>query len=326
VTGAAGQIAYSLLPLLASGQVFGHDQPIQLQLLDIEPCLKVLGGVVMELEDCEYPLLTKVLSGADPREMLREADVAIFLGGFPRKPGMERKDLLKTNAKIFIDQGKALNEVAKKTCHSLVVANPANTNCLILSQNAPSLPKENFSALTRLDQNRGVQNMAQKLACSTQDITQFIIWGNHSNTQFADYTHTYVKGECSFEVIDRQGLAHQWFQEDLVSMTQGRGAEVLQARGLSSGFSTAFAIKDHIRDLYQGNERTYVSAAVLVDSVHADLPFEGTLCCSVPVKCLGAFKYEVLSHGLKMDHNEKVIPGIQRSINELVEERNLAFE
>jgi len=245
ITGAAGQIAYSLIPLVASGATFGADQQIILHLLDIGPMEKALKGVVMEIEDCAYPLVQEVIATIDVNTAFAGVNVAILLGGFPRKPGMERADLLYKNSPIFVEQGKALNN-ADRDCKVLVVANPANTNCMIAANNS-TLPKQNFSCLTRLDQNRAVGLAAGKLGATAGNVKNMIIWGNHSNTQYPDASQSYVQGASGKTSVPSK-LDAKYLQTEFVSTIQERGAKVLEVRGLSSAMSAAKAVRDHLHD------------------------------------------------------------------------------
>jgi len=247
VTGAAGQIGYSILYMIASGAVFGSRKVI-LHLLDITPCMGTVGGVVMELHDCAFPTLAGVVPTDDPAVAFNDVDAAFLIGAFPRKEGMERKDLLAANIKIFKAQGAALDQHAKKSVKVLVVGNPANTNALICSKYAPSIPKENFSAMTRLDQNRAKSQIAAKLNVNAQEVKNVIIWGNHSSTQFPDAKHATVGGKPVPEALGDDN----WLQGDFVSTVQKRGAAVIAARKLSSAMSAANAACDHMRDWFSG--------------------------------------------------------------------------
>jgi len=247
VTGAAGQIGYSILYMIASGAVFGSRKVI-LHLLDITPCMGTVGGVVMELHDCAFPTLAGVVPTDDPAVAFNDVDAAFLIGAFPRKEGMERKDLLAANIKIFKAQGGALDQHAKKSVKVLVVGNPANTNALICSKYAPSIPKENFSAMTRLDQNRAKSQIAVKLGVNAQEVKNVIIWGNHSSTQFPDARHATVGGKPVPEAVGDEN----WLQGDFVSTVQKRGAAVIAARKLSSAMSAANAACDHMRDWFSG--------------------------------------------------------------------------
>jgi malate dehydrogenase len=243
VTGAAGQIAYSLLYQVASGYVFGEDQPLILHLLDIPVAMGALGGVVMELQDCALPLIRDVVATDDPNVAFKDVDAAFLVGAMPRKEGMERKDLLALNVKIFKVQGQALDQFAKKSCKILVVGNPANTNALICSHYAPSIPKENFSAMTRLDQNRAAGQIAEKLGVPISAVKKVTIWGNHSSTQFPDAAHATVNGSPA-------GLDEAWVKDVFVPTVQKRGAAVIAARKLSSAMSAAKAASDHMKSWF----------------------------------------------------------------------------
>uniref|UniRef100_A0A8C1NMG5 Malate dehydrogenase n=1 Tax=Cyprinus carpio TaxID=7962 RepID=A0A8C1NMG5_CYPCA len=252
VTGAAGQIAYSLLYSIAKGDVFGKDQPIILVLLDITPMLPVLDGVVMELQDCALPLLREVIPTDKVEVGFKDLDAAILVGSMPRKEGVERKDLLKANVAIFKTQGEALEKYAKKTVKVLVVGNPANTNCLIASKSAPSIPKENFSCLTRLDHNRARSQVAMRVGVPSDCVKNVIIWGNHSSTQYPDVHHAIVnnhgKEMSAFDAVNDES----WLKGDFITTVQQRGAAVIKARKLSSAMSAAKAICDHMRDIWFG--------------------------------------------------------------------------
>jgi malate dehydrogenase len=248
VSGAGGQIAYSLLPLLASGQVFGPATKVTLHLLDITASLGLVHGVVLELEDGAYPTLRGTLVTDKADVALKGADVAVLAGGFPRKQGMERKDLIALNCKIFSEQGRALEKVGNKSCKILVVANPANTNCLILRANAPSIPAENFTCLTRLDYNRAVFQVAKKTGTSVQQVRNVTIWGNHSATQYPDVASATVTLSSGASVPARQAVADDaWLKGPFIATVQQRGKAVIEARKLSSAMSAANAIADHLR-------------------------------------------------------------------------------
>merc|ERR1711976_261357 len=262
VTGAAGQIGYSLLYMIGSGYVFGPDQPVILQLLDITPCMGVLGGVCMELDDCAFPLLKQVIPTDDPEVAFKDVDAAFMVGAMPRREGMERKDLLAANVKIFKGQGEALDKFAKKSVKVLVVGNPANTNALICSHYAPSIPKENFSAMTRLDQNRAAAQLANKAGVGVADVKNVIIWGNHSSTQFPDAAHATISGKPAPEVI---GDA-DWLKNVFLPTVQKRGAAVIAARKLSSAMSAAKAASDHMKSIWSGTPAgEWVSMGVFSD-------------------------------------------------------------
>ncbi|OBA94223.1 malate dehydrogenase [Mycobacteriaceae bacterium 1482268.1] len=262
VTGAAGQIGYSLLFRLASGSLLGPDRPIELRLLEIEPALKALEGVVMELDDCAFPLLAGVEIGADANKVFDGVNLALLVGARPRGPGMERSDLLEANGAIFTAQGKALNEVAADDIRIGVTGNPANTNALIAMSNAPDIPKERFSALTRLDHNRAISQLARKTGAKVTDIKKMTIWGNHSATQYPDIFHAEVGGKNAAEVVDDQ----DWIENDFIPTVAKRGAAIIDARGASSAASAASATTDAARDWLLGSpDGDWVSMAVISD-------------------------------------------------------------
>lgn len=266
VTGAAGQIAYSLLYMIAKGDVFGHDQPLILHLLDIPPMMGVLDGVVMELDDCALPLLRQVVPTADPIVAFKDVSAAFLVGSMPRKQGMERKDLLSANVKIFKVQGDTLDKYAKKDVKVLVVGNPANTNALVCSHYAPSIPRENFTAMTRLDQNRAQANIANKLSVPIENVRNVIIWGNHSATQFPDVKHATAKvgngDKAVYDAINNK----TYLEGEFIELIQKRGASVIAARKMSSAMSAAKAASDHMRDWWNGTKAgQYVSMGVISD-------------------------------------------------------------
>jgi malate dehydrogenase len=261
VTGAAGQIGYSLLFRLASGSLLG-DRPIELRLLEIEPALKALEGVVMELDDCAFATLAGVEIGADPNKIFDGANLALLVGARPRGPGMERSDLLEANGAIFTAQGKALNEVAADDIRIGVTGNPANTNALIAMSNAPDIPRERFSALTRLDHNRAISQLARKTGAAVSDIKKMTIWGNHSATQYPDVFHAQVGGKNAAEVVNDQA----WIENDFIPTVAKRGAAIIDARGASSAASAASATIDAARDwLFGTPDGDWVSMAVVSD-------------------------------------------------------------
>ena len=247
VTGGAGQIAYSLLFRIASGEMLGPDQPVILQLLEITPALGALNGVVMELRDCAYPLLQDVVVSDDPNVGFKDANYAMLVGARPRGPGMERGDLLAENGKIFGPQGRALNDHAARDVRVLVIGNPANTNCLIAMKSAPDLSPTQFTAMTRLDHNRAISQLAEKTGAQVADIKRMTIWGNHSATQYPDLHHCTVNGGAALDQVDQA-----WFADDFIPRVQKRGAEIIDARGASSAASAAYAGLDHVRSWVQG--------------------------------------------------------------------------
>ena len=258
VTGAAGQIAYSLLFRIAAGEMLGKDQPIRLHLLDIAPAMKALKGVAMELQDCAFPLLRDIVCSDDPNIAFKDAEYALLVGARPRGPGMERKDLLEANSTIFSTQGKAIDSVANPHIKVLVVGNPANTNAFITMRNAPSLSSQQFTAMTRLDHNRAVAQVAAKLGVANTDVEGVIIWGNHSATQFPDLHCASAKGVDVMSQIDVN-----WYRDTLIPVVQQRGAAIIEARGLSSAASAANAAICHMRDWALGSDGEYTSMAVV---------------------------------------------------------------
>jgi malate dehydrogenase len=261
ITGAAGHIGYALAFRVASGQLFGPDTPVNLHLLEITPALGALSGVVMELEDCAFATLNKVVASDEARAAFRDCQVALLVGARPRGPGMERKDLLLANAQIFSAQGKALNEVADRKVKVLVVGNPANTNALIARANARDLEPRNFTAMTRLDHNRALAQLAAKTRSAVRDIRRMIIWGNHSATQYPDLSHAEVGGKRATMLVERK-----WIEEEFIPVVQQRGAAVIKARGASSAASAASAAIDHVHTWVHGTAAgDWVSMAVPAD-------------------------------------------------------------
>lgn len=278
VTGAAGQIGYSLLFRIAAGDMLGEDQPVILQLLEITPALQALEGVVMELNDCAFPLLHGVTMSDKPEEAFNDVDYALLVGARPRGPGMERKDLLEANGAIFKVQGKALNDQAKRSVKVLVVGNPANTNALIAMNNAPDLDSKCFSAMVRLDHNRAMSQLSEKTGTQCTDVGGVIIWGNHSTTQYPDLHHASVKGQPALAQVDQD-----WYEETFIPKVQKRGAEVIKVRGASSAASAANAAIDHMRSWALGTpEGSWVSMAVPSDGSYG---IEPGIIYGYPVKC-----------------------------------------
>lgn len=278
VTGAAGQISYAMLFRIAAGDMLGSDQPVILQLLEIPPAMDALQGVVMELDDCAFPLLQGVVASDDPVTAFADVDFAMLVGARPRGPGMERKDLLTENARIFSVQGKALNESASRDVRVLVVGNPANTNALIVSANAPDIDKAQFTAMTRLDHNRAISQLAGKTGAATTEISRVTIWGNHSATQYPDIHHAMIAGERAMDQVDEE-----WMTGEFIPTVQQRGAAIIKARGASSAASAAGAAIDHMRTWVQGTpEDDWVSMAI---PSTGDYGIETGLIYSFPVTC-----------------------------------------
>jgi len=315
ITGGAGQIAYSLLPSIASGSVFGMDQPVIFHLLDIAPASEILTGVKMEIEDLAYPLVLETEVTCDAEVAFRDADYAIFLGAFPRKEGMERKDVMQKNVGIFNEQGLALAKWAKSTVKCLVVGNPANTNAAILSKAAPAIPQANITALTRLDHNRAVAMLAQKGACKATDVDGVIIWGNHSSTQYPDVRHTTLAGAPALAKLDKG-----WLEGEFIATVQKRGAAIIKARKLSSAASAAKAICDHLRDWTCGTNTKFISMAVFTAGGEYGVP--PGICYSLPVVCAGG-SYTIVKD-LPIDEFSAAL--MKKTLDELVEELALANE
>lgn len=292
VTGAAGQIGYSLLFRIAAGDMLGKDQPVILQLLEIPQAQDAVKGVVMELEDCAFPLVHSISYSDQAEEAFRDTDYALLVGAKPRGPGMERKDLLEANAAIFSAQGKALNDVASRDVKVLVVGNPANTNALIAQRNAPDLPAQNFTAMTRLDHNRALAQLANQTGTHTTEIRNLAVWGNHSATQYPDISHCTIAGKPAADQV-----AHEWVKDTFIPTVQQRGAAIIQARGASSAASAASSAIDHIRDWALGTpDGEWTSMAVPSDGSY---DIEAGLIYSFPVRCKGG-AYEIVQ-GLSVD-------------------------
>jgi malate dehydrogenase len=311
ITGGAGQIGYALAFRVASGALLGPDQPVNLHLLEITPALPQLQGVVMELNDCAFPTLNKIVATDDARVAFKDLHIGLLVGARPRGPGMERKDLLLANAQIFSAQGKALNDVASRDVRVLVVGNPANTNSLIAMKNAPSLNPKCFTAMTRLDHNRALSQLAEKTGKHVNDIQRMIIWGNHSATQYPDLSHCLVSGKAAKSLVD-----HNWIETNFIPTVQQRGAAIIKARGASSAASAASAAIDHVRDWVRGsNAGDYLSMGIPSDGSYG-IP-EGVI-YSYPVVCKGGH-YEIVQ-GLSIDEFSR--KRMDATHAELLEERD----
>jgi malate dehydrogenase len=314
VTGAAGQIGYSLLFRIASGDMLGKDQPVILQLLEIpdEKAQKALKGVMMELDDCAFPLLHGMVAAADPMVAFKDADIALLVGARPRGPGMERKDLLEANGRIFAPQGQALDRVASRDVKVLVVGNPANTNCLIAMKNAKSLKPDQFTAMMRLDHNRAVSQVAQKIGRPISAVRKMAVWGNHSATQYPDLFHAEADGKKVWPMINDQA----WLEQTFIPTVQKRGAAIIEARGLSSAASAANAAIDHIRDWVKGSrDGDWVSMGIPSDGSYG-IP-EGII-YGYPVTCKGG-RYEIVK-GIEV--SEFARKRMDATLKELHEERD----
>lgn len=317
ITGAAGQIGYQLAFRIASGQMLGTDQPVILQLLEIQPALTALNGVVMELKDCAFSTLAGVVATDDPDTAFKDSDYALLVGARPRGPGMERKDLLQANAAIFSLQGKAINDFASRDIHVLVVGNPANTNALIASSNAPDIDPKNFTAMTRLDHNRAMAQLAEKTDSHVTDIRCMTIWGNHSATQYPDVAHATIKAQNVSGLIDQA-----WLADEFIPVVQQRGAAIIAARGASSAASAASAAIDHMRDWAHGTaDDDWTSMAIPADGSYG---IEPGIVYSYPVRCIGG-TYEIVQ-GLeisdfsraRMDATETELHEERAAIEELL--------
>ena len=310
VTGAAGQIGYQLLFRIAAGNMLGPDQPVILQLLEIPPAMQAVQGVVMELEDCAFPLLHSVVASDDPNVAFKDADFALLVGARPRGPGMERSDLLEANGAIFTVQGKALNDHASSDVKVLVVGNPANTNALIAMQSAPDLNPQQFTAMTRLDHNRAMAQLAAKTGKQTSEIRKMTIWGNHSSTQYPDISNVKVAGEKIANDVDRD-----WYENTFIPDVQQRGAAIIKARGASSAASAASSAIDHMRDWALGTaKKDWVSMAIPSDGSYG---VEEGVIFSYPVKCKKG-KYKIVQG---LDVSEFSQARIDATEKELREER-----
>ncbi|MCK0536261.1 malate dehydrogenase [Alcanivorax quisquiliarum] len=311
VTGAAGQISYSLLFRIASGDMLGKDQPVILQLLEITPALEALKGVAMELDDCAFPLLAGIVQTDDPKVAFKDAQYALLVGARPRGPGMERKDLLEANAAIFSVQGKAINEVASRDIKVLVVGNPANTNALIAQRNAPDINPRQFTAMTRLDHNRAMAQLAGKVGKTVNDVKKMLIWGNHSSTQYPDLHHATVDGKAAIDLVDQS-----WYEGTYIPEVQQRGAAIIKARGASSAASAASAAVDHMRSWALGTaEGDWVSMGIYSDGSYG---IQEGLIYSFPCTCKNG-DWEIVQ-GLEI--NEFSRARMQATEQELAEERD----
>ena len=312
VTGAAGQIGYSLLFRIANGDLLGKDQPVILQLLEIpdEKAQKALGGVMMELEDCAFPLLAGMSAHSDPMTAFKDIDVALLVGARPRGPGMERKDLLSANAQIFTAQGKALNAVAKKTVKVLVVGNPANTNAYIAMKSAPDIPAKNFTAMLRLDHNRALSQLANKLNKPVADIEKLVVWGNHSPTMYPDYRFATIDGKSVKDSINDAA----WNKDVFIPTVGKRGAAIIDARGLSSAASAANAAIDHIHDWVLGTNGKWVTMGIPSKGEYG-IPAE--VIYGFPVVCENG-EYKMIE-GLEIDEFSR--ERMTHTLNELLEEQ-----
>lgn len=316
ITGAAGQIGYALAPMVARGAMLGPNQPVILHLLDIEPAQRSLEGVKMELLDAAYPLVHGIVATIDLEEACRDVDVAVMVGGFPRKAGMERKDVMSKNVTIYRNQASALGQFASKDVKVVVVANPANTNALILKEHAPAIPAENITCLTRLDHNRALAQVAERTQSHISEVKNVIIWGNHSSTQYPDVNHGTVKGNPIRQAVKDD----TWLDGEFIKTVQQRGAAIIQARGMSSALSAASSTCDHVRDWVLGTpEGTFVSMGVYSDGSYGQ---PAGIIYSFPVTCNGG-TWKIVQ-GLPIDARSASL--MDATAQELSEEKQIAYD
>ena len=315
VTGAAGQIGYSLLPRIAAGEMFGSDAKVTLQLLEIPPALEALRGVAMELDDCAFPLLEDIIVTSNPEEAFKDANLCLLVGSKPRGPGMERSDLLKDNGKIFVGQGKAIDENAADDCRVVVVGNPCNTNCMIAASQSDSFDNSRFTAMTRLDQNRAVSMLAKKAGVVIEKVRGLAIFGNHSPTMFPDYSNTLISGESAVNSIGDEN----WLKSEYIPAVGKRGAAIIKARGLSSAASAANALINHVQSLYTVSDEIH---SIVVCS-EGQYGFAKGVWAGMPVRTVSPGKYEVIEN---YQHDDFAKKALSITNDELVSERDLVSE
>ena len=315
VTGAAGQIGYSLLPRIAAGEMFGSNSKITLQLLEIPPALEALKGVAMELDDCAFPLLEEVIVTSDVNEAFKDANLCLLVGSKPRGPGMERSDLLKDNGKIFVGQGKAIAENAADDCRIVVVGNPCNTNCMIAASQSDRFDNSRFTAMTRLDQNRAVSMLAKKGSVVIEEVAGLAIFGNHSPTMFPDYSNALISGESATDVIGDDS----WLKNEYISAVGKRGAAIIKARGLSSAASAANALINHVQSLYTVSDEIH---SIVVCS-QGQYGFADGVWAGMPVRTISPGNYEVVDN---YEHDDFAKEALAKTNDELVSERELVSE
>ena len=315
ITGAAGQIGYSLLPRIAAGEMFGPNTRISLHLLEIPPALDALGGVAMELQDCAFPLLDKVIVTSNPDEAFNEANLCLLVGSKPRGPGMERSDLLRDNGKIFVGQGKSIDSNAADNCRVVVVGNPCNTNCMIAASQSKRFDSTRFTAMTRLDQNRAVAMLAVRAGVDVSEVSRMVIFGNHSPTMFPDYFNAHISGKKATEIIEDEA----WLRDDYISAVGKRGAEIIKARGLSSAASAANALINHIQSLYTVSDELH---SIVVCS-EGQYGFADGVWAGMPVKTVSPGSYQVIDD---FEHNEFAKAALKQTNDELVSERKMVSE
>ncbi len=315
VTGAAGQIGYSLLPRIAAGEMFGSNSKVVLQLLEIPPALEALKGVAMELDDCAFPLLEEVIVTSDVNEAFKDANLCLLVGSKPRGPGMERSDLLKDNGKIFVGQGKAIAEYAADDCRIVVVGNPCNTNCMIAASQSDRFDNSRFTAMTRLDQNRAVSMLAKKGNVVIEEVEGLAIFGNHSPTMFPDYSNALISGKSAADVI----ADDSWLKNEYIPAVGKRGAAIIKARGLSSAASAANALINHVQSLYTVSDEIH---SVVVCS-QGQYGFADGVWAGMPVRTISPGTYEVVDN---YEHDEFAKEALAKTNEELVSERELVSE
>ena len=315
ITGAAGQIGYSLLPRIAAGEMFGPNTRISLHLLEIPPALDALGGVAMELQDCAFPLLDKVIVTSNPDEAFNGANLCLLVGSKPRGPGMERSDLLRDNGKIFVGQGKSIDSNAADNCRVVVVGNPCNTNCMIAASQSKRFDSTRFTAMTRLDQNRAVAMLAVRAGVDVSEVSRMVIFGNHSPTMFPDYFNAHISGKKATEIIEDEA----WLRDDYISAVGKRGAEIIKARGLSSAASAANALINHIQSLYTVSDDPH---SIVVCS-EGQYGFADGVWAGMPVKTVSSGSYQVIDD---FEHNEFAKAALKQTNDELVSERKMVSE
>ena len=315
VTGAAGQIGYSLLPRIAAGEMFGSDAKVSLQLLEIPPALEALRGVAMELDDCAFPLLDEIIVTSNPEEAFKDANLCLLVGSKPRGPGMERSDLLKDNGKIFVGQGKAIAENAADDCRVVVVGNPCNTNCMIAASQSDRFDNSRFTAMTRLDQNRAVSMLAKKAGVLIEKVRGLAIFGNHSPTMFPDYSNTLISGESAVNSIGDEN----WLKNEYIPDVGKRGAAIIKARGLSSAASAANALINHVQSLYTVSDEIH---SIVVCS-EGQYGFAKGVWAGMPVRTVSPGKYEVVDN---YQHDDFAKKALAITNDELVSERDLVSE
>jgi len=315
VTGAAGQIGYSLLPRIAAGEMFGSESKISLQLLEIPPALEALKGVAMELQDCSFPLLDEVIVTSNPDEAFNGANLCLLVGSKPRGPGMERSDLLRDNGKIFVGQGKSISDNAADDCRIVVVGNPCNTNCMIAAAQSDRFSSDRFTAMTRLDQNRAVSMLSVKAAVDVTEVSGMAIFGNHSPTMFPDYSNAFISGESATKIINDDN----WLKNDYIPAVGKRGAAIIKARGLSSAASAANALINHVQSLYTVSENIH---SIVVCS-EGQYGFSKGVWAGMPVRTVSPGNYEVIED---FKHDAFAKEALAKTNNELVSERDMVSE